>query len=110
MPRSALKDLARVFGPVESTTGPVLMLPSTVTKDQASHAVGEMNLDSVMHDIGAIVARHISDELSKLSLRPADYATLPDLDKVIAIKVAKELQQVPEPFSKALLEYMKLRG
>jgi hypothetical protein len=107
-----MKELARVFGPVEAktTTGNVLTLPSTATKDQASHAVGEMNLDAIMHDIGAITARHISDELGKLSLRASDYANLPDLDKIVATKLAKELGQVPESFSKSLLEYMKLRG
>jgi hypothetical protein len=107
-----MQELARVFGPVESktTTGNVLTLPSTVSKDQASHAVGEMDLDAIMHDIGAITARHIADELGKLALRAADYANLPDLDRIIAIKLAKELEHVPESFAKALIEFMKLRG
>lgn len=111
---SAIEDLQSVFGaPKEegyTTTAKVMILPSGVTKDVASQAIEQIDLTTIMRDIGVILAREISDELQRMALRPADYADLPDMPQMVAARVAGELAAAPPEFVTALIDYIKLRG
>jgi hypothetical protein len=93
-----------------SATARVLNLPSGVTKELASQAIEQLDLDPIIRDIGFIVAREIANELEAMALRPADYVDLPDMPQMVAGMVASELAAAPEVFVKALIEQLKLRG
>jgi hypothetical protein len=111
---SPLEYLRAVFpAPKEenlTATAQVMNLPSGVTRELASQAIDQIDLDLILRDLGALVAREIANELDAMALRPADYAHLPDLPQLMARKVAKALSAVPEVFAAALIEQLKLRG
>jgi len=109
-----LEDLVAVFGtPKEeglTTTSRVLNLPSGVTKELASQAIEQMDLEPILRDIGIITAREIANALEAMALRPADYVDLPDMPQMVAALVAGELASAPDEFTKALTDQLKLRG
>jgi hypothetical protein len=91
-------------------TGTVLTMPSGVTKELAANAIEALDLEPIMRDIGIIVAREIADVLQTMALRPADYVILPDMPQMVAARIGAELSQAPNPFVRALIEQLKLRG
>jgi hypothetical protein len=109
--KSAFDELRAVLGEAgKTTTGNVLMLPSGPDNKLAQQSIEKLSMDQMMHEIGVIAARTIADDLMTQRLRPSDYSSLPDVDRLVAAKICKELETVPAAFSKALADHMKLRG
>lgn len=109
----SLDQLRKVFPPVvegSTNAAQLAVLPSQVTMQLAAQAIESLDLTVVLRDIGTIVAREIADTLETMSLRPADYVTLPDLPQMVAAMVAGELAAAPPEFANALIEQLKLRG
>lgn len=91
-------------------TGKVLVMPSGVTRDLAAQAIADIDTSPIMRDIGVIVARQIATELQQMALRPADYASLPDLPQMVAARLGAELATAPDVFVASLLEQLRLKG
>lgn len=114
MSKELIKDLQQVFGqPAEeaiTNTARVMTMPSSISRDLAAKSIEYLDTSKIFRDLGFLAARELSDSLEAMALRPADYADLPDLVQHIASKLSKELSKVPEEFSKALIEQLRLRG
>lgn len=112
--RTIKEDLAQVFGgnmtPVGTNTAVVLNTPSGLTKEQAMILVTQTPMGPVLRDLGAVVARELGNELLAHGMRPADFALLPDLPKVVTDRIMKELSEYPEEFSRALIQYLSMKG
>ncbi len=107
------KQLEDVFGAggqmAPGGTAAVLNRPSGISMELAVQAVRKMPMDRIFRDIGAIVAREIADELESQGLRPADFATLDELPRVVGKRVTSYLLR-SEEFSRALLQALQARG
>jgi len=111
---SALKEqLTEVFGGdmnvAPGGTGAVLTRPSKLSLEVAQQAVRSMPIDGLYRDVGAVAARVLADELESRSLRPADYANLPDLPKVVAKRIVGYLLR-SEEFARSFSEHLAARG
>lgn len=108
----AIEELKAIFDVEESfvSTGVAQNSPTELTREIASQLIQKIDLSVVLRDIGIIVAREISSELEKVSLRAADYADLPDMPQMVAARLGSELSVAPNDFVNALLEQIKLRG
>ena len=107
------KQLDEIFGGnmnvAPGGTGAIMIRPSTLSLDIARQAVKEMMLDGVYRDLGAVAANALADELEARSLRPADYADLPELPKVVAKRIVGYLLRSDE-FARSLSENLAARG
>ena len=90
-------------------TGAVLIRPSTLSLEVAKQAVRAMPLDGLYRDVGSVAARVLADELESKSLRPADYANLPDLPKAAAKRIVGYLLR-SEEFARSFSEHLAARG
>jgi hypothetical protein len=90
-------------------TGAVLTRPSALSMEVAAQAVKSMPLDQIYRDLGAIAARVVADELESRALRPADYASLPDLPGVVAKRITGYVLRSDE-FSRSFLQHLSSRG
>ena len=107
------RQLEEVFGGdmnvAPGGTGAILTRPSKLSLDVAVQAVRAMPLDGLYRDVGAVAARVLADELEARSLRPADYANLPDLPRVAAKRIVGYLLRSDE-FAQALKQGLTARG
>lgn len=107
------KQLEDVFGGggqmAPGGTAAVLVTPSGISMELAAQAVRKMSMDRVFRDIGAIAAREVANELESQGLRPADYANLEDLPRVVGKRITSYLLR-SEEFSRALLQALQARG
>ena len=107
------RQLEEVFGGgmnvAPGGTGAVLIRPSKLSFDVAAQAVRAMPIDGLYRNIGAAAAQVLADELERRSLRPADYANLPDLPKVAARRILGYLLR-SEEFARAFSEQLAARG
>lgn len=112
MSDDTLRDLAAVFGVTEVKTSAarVMNAPSTISKELVTKILKEFPLETVLHDLGIVVARELSNFVEAHALRPADYADLPNLGEVLSERLMQELGKDPDTFTQALVEYLKLRG
>lgn len=90
-------------------TGAVLIRPSKLSFEVAQQTVRAMPLDGLYRDVGASAARVLADELESRSLRPADYANLPDLPKAVAKRIVGYLLR-SEEFARSFSEHLAARG
>jgi len=113
MNRALRQQLDEIFGASMNVapggTGAVLTRPSKLSLDVADQVVRRMPLDGLYRDVGAVAARVLADELEQASLRPADYADLPDLPKVVAKRIVGYLLR-SEEFARSFSEYLAARG
>jgi len=113
MDKELRRQLEEIFGGnmnvAPGGTGAILNRPSQLSLEVAQQAVKAMPLDQMYRDIGSIAARVLADELEKRSLRPADYANLPDLPKVAAKRVVGYLLR-SEEFARSFTEHLMSRG
>lgn len=107
------RQLTEIFGgammAAPGGTGAVLTRPSKLSLEVAQQAVKAMPLDGVYRGIGAVAAQGLADELESRKLRPADYAELPDLPKVVAKRLVGYLLR-SEEFAKSFSEHLAARG
>ncbi len=89
--------------------GAVLIRPSKLSLDVAQQAVRGMPLDGLYRDIGAVAARVLADEMESRSLRPADYADIPELPKVVAKRIVGYLLR-SEEFARSFSDHLTARG
>jgi hypothetical protein len=94
----------------EAPTGLAMTMPSPVSIEIATNVADNFDIETVVRDLGAIVAREFANELQRMALRPADYATIPDLTNILAIRVASYLMQLPDVFDLAFLQALRNRG
>lgn len=90
-------------------TAAVLVRPSKLSMELAQQAVKDMPLDGLYRDVGSVAASVLADELEKRLLRPADYAVLPDLSKVVAKRIVGYLLR-SEEFARSFTEQLAARG
>jgi hypothetical protein len=93
-----------------TTTGQVLITPSSINKMLARNIAKELPLVPVFKDLGAVVARVLGDELLARGMRPADYADLDEMPEMLAQMVAQELSRIPEEFISSLMIHLKMKG
>lgn len=107
------RQLNEIFGgammAAPGGTGAVLTRPSKLSLEVAQQSVKSMPLDQVYRDLGAVSARVLADELESRALRPADYAALPELPKVVAKRLVGYLLR-SEEFARAFSEHLAARG
>jgi hypothetical protein len=106
------KELREVFGSgivSPSGTGVVLTSPSKLSYDLVSATVEDVSLEGMCYHIGHIAAQVIADALEQQGLKTSDYANVPDVSKIMAKRIAKEIH-ASEPFQKGLVEGMLRRG
>lgn len=107
------QQLKEVFGGdmnvAPGGTAAVLTRPSKLSLDVATQAVRTMPLDGLYRSVGTIAAQTLADELESRSLRPADYANLPDLPKVTAKRIVGYLLR-SEEFARSFSEHLSARG
>jgi hypothetical protein len=106
-------ELNEIFGGAMNVapggTGAVLIRPSKLSLDVAQQAVRGMPLDGLYRDIGAVAARVLADEMESRSLRPADYADIPELPKVVAKRIVGYLLR-SEEFARSFSDHLTARG
>jgi len=107
------RQLEEIFGGdmnvAPGGTGAVLIRPSKLSLEVAQQAVRAMPIDGLYRDVGAVAARVLADELERQSLRPADYANLPDLPKAAAKRIVGYLLR-SEEFARSFSEHLAARG
>jgi hypothetical protein len=91
-------------------TGRVLTSPSGMSNKLVMNVVGEMPLDAVIRDLGNSAAREVATILEGMTLRPADYATLPQLPETLRTRLTSVLTKEPEKFAKAFTDALHLKG
>lgn len=113
MKRAIRGQLAEIFGGnmnvAPGGTGAVLTRPSRLSMDMAQEILKAMPLDGVYREMGAVVASALADELEAKSLRPADYAELEGLSRVVAKRLVGYLLR-SEEFSRGFVMRLKARG
>jgi hypothetical protein len=113
MDETLRQQLEDVFGtgaqPSPGGTGAVLVRPSKLSMDLAQQVIREMPLDGLYRDLGAVAAMLVADELESRGLRPADYATLPELPQAVARRLGGYLLRSGE-FSTAFVQNLMARG
>jgi hypothetical protein len=107
------KQLDEVFGGnmnvVPGGTGAVLTRPSYLDMEAVTQAVRVMPLDELYRGFGAVAGKVVADQLEEMNLRPADYANLSDLSRMVAKRVVSYLLR-SEEFARALKESLARRG
>jgi len=107
------QQLNEIFGGAMNVapggTGAVLTRPSKLSMDIAQQAVKEMPLDGIYRGLGSVAAEVLANELEMKALRPADYANLPDLPKVVAKRLVSYLLR-SEKFARSFSESLAARG
>lgn len=113
-PRNTLQDLRRILAEPKTesfaSTGKVMVAPSGVTRELAQQAIEAMDLTEILGEIGAVVGAKIASDLEAMSLRPADYAVLPDMSLAVAKRLGTQIAKAPTEFTAALMDRLRLRG
>lgn len=104
-----LKDLETVFGETIAS-GTVMIAPSGITIDLVTELLNTFELQPIMKDLGLIAARVLADKIEAMTLRPADYADLPDLATLLSQRLMHELAKDDETFANSLISNLRLRG
>ena len=105
------QGLQTVFGESFNTnTAQVLNQPSGLSKEQAATLIKAIQTPKIIRDLAASAAGEIAIEIQAHAMRPADFATLPDLASMVAEKIKADLSSKPDIFEKALIEFLKLKG
>jgi hypothetical protein len=64
----------------------------------------------MLHDLAQSAASVIGDELHAEGLRPADYADLESLPKVVVERLIAELKSLPDAFVRTLQDALRMKG
>lgn len=109
--QEAMDSLRSVLGEVVATsTATVLNSPSTISTKAAQDLIAFLPLEVILQDLGTIVAKAAGAELTARALRPADYAGLPDIPKMLVKRISDELRSRPETFHAAFIRALRIQG
>jgi hypothetical protein len=92
------------------STGQVLTIPSTLTKDMAKELVDRLPMDRLLHDLAVIAAGEVGDLLAAKSLRPSDYCGVKVIPDTIVEHLIEVLAKKPDVFFKVFDDSLKLKG
>ena len=93
-----------------TTTGNVLTLPSSLTKDMAKELADKLPVNNIIHDLAVIVAKELGNQLTAMSLRPTDYADIKDLPDLMIERLIEELAKKPDLFFKTFKDHISIQG
>lgn len=112
MQKKAIKDLEAVFGlnEIKTTTGFVMVQPSSISHELVLKVVKEFPLDTIMKDLGVVVARELANYIEAMAMRPADYAEVEDLGTVVGDRIMQALGKDSQIFTDALRAQLRVRG
>lgn len=112
MKKTLIADLQEVFGvsEVATTTGFVMVRPSSISNELVAKVVREFPLEAVLKDLGVVAARELANYIEAMAMRPADYAGMPDLGIVVAERIMQALGKDSEAFTDALTAQLRNRG
>lgn len=106
-----LESLKRVFKTeAATTTGNVLTLPSSLTKDMAKGLVDKLPVENIVHGVAVMLAKEVGNQLTAMSLRPADYMDLKDLPDSLVERLIEELAKKPDLFFNTFKEHLQIQG
>lgn len=107
------RRLEEVFGDPTNVapggTGAVLTTPSALSADLVKTVASNFPMDEVYYHVGKIVADHLATAFERQGLKASDYASVPELRKVMAKRITSRLHS-SEQFSQGLVEGLLQRG
>jgi hypothetical protein len=111
-----IKDLFEYYGPSATaygrhgTTSLTLLAPTTMTVESAKKVIQDMDMDPIVKDLAAIMAREISTTLLQANLRPATYAHMQELPVLMQKKLQAALKEAQDVFAENLAKHIRLHG
>lgn len=104
---SAFDDLVELFAnaPTAIPRG-----PSKENSRVAEEAIEDIDLATILRDLGAILAREYATRLDALGLRPADYVCIPKLAERVVGRLASHLHPVPDTLASSFEEHLRSKG
>lgn len=87
----------------------MLTSPAKLDFDMAAQMLAALPLDTVLRDLGAVVAREYADELERRGLKPSNYAPVEGLSAKVATRIAKNIAK-SEVFAQSFVDHLGMRG
>lgn len=111
--QDVIDDLKVIFGDqteAVTNTATVTNSPSSLSREQVKEIADKIPLGPIFQQLGVFVANVVADRLQARSLRPADYAELPELPESLLERMKETSDDAKTVFAKSFVDALKARG